>query len=63
MEYKVIEAMGEALNLQEEVNRHIRDGWVPLGGIAVGYSSASNLWWFYQAMIKEPGAPADRPRE
>lgn len=63
MEYKVIEATGRALNLQEEVNRHIQDGWVPLGGVAVGYSSVSNYWWFYQAMIKEPGATADRPRK
>ena len=62
MEYKVIEA-NKALDLQEEVNRHIQDGWVPLGGVAVVFSSTSNYWWFYQAMIKEPGTTADLPRK
>jgi hypothetical protein len=63
MEYKVVEASGKVLNLQEEVYRHIGDGWVPLGGVAVAFSSVSNLWWYYQAMIKEPVARADRPRQ
>jgi hypothetical protein len=63
MKYKVIEANGEAINLQEEVNRHIRDGWVPIGGVAVGYSPQSYNWWFYQAMIKDPAAAAERPGE
>jgi hypothetical protein len=62
MEYKVIEA-NKALDLQEEVNRHLQDGWVPLGGVAVVFSSASNYWWFYQAMVQGPGATADRPRK
>ena len=62
MEYKVIEA-NKALDLQEEVNRLIQDGWVPLGGVAVVFSSTSNYWWFYQAMVTGPGATADRPRK
>ena len=62
MEYKVIEA-NKALDLQEEVNRLIQDGWVPLGGVAVVFSSTSNYWWFYQGMVKGPGATADRPRK
>jgi hypothetical protein len=61
MQYKVIEAKDKAANLQEEVNRQIREGWVPVGGIAVGYSSQSYNWWFYQAMIKESDAAADIP--
>ena len=63
MEYKVIEAKDEALNLEEEVNRRIQDGWVPVGGVAVGYSPQSYYWWFSQAMIKEADSPVDRPRE
>jgi hypothetical protein len=63
MEYKVIEAKGEASNLQEDVNRHIEHGWVPVGGVAVAYSPQSGNWWFYQAMFREPVAAADRPRE
>jgi hypothetical protein len=60
MEYKVIEA-NKALDLQEEVNRHIQEGWIPLGGVAVVHASTSNYWSFYQAMIKD-GARAHRPR-
>jgi hypothetical protein len=62
MEYKVLEA-NKARDLQEEVNRSIQDGWTPLGGVAVVYSSTSNYWWFYQAMVKGPGATAGRPRK
>jgi hypothetical protein len=63
LRYKIIEARGEALNLQEQVNRHIGGGWVPLGGVAVAYSPQSGSWWFYQAMIKEPAAATERPNE
>jgi hypothetical protein len=61
VQYKVIEAKDEALNLQENVNRHIEDGWVPVGGVAVGYSPQSYNWWFYQAMIKETDSAPDSP--
>jgi hypothetical protein len=60
MEYKVVEAKDEASKLQEAVNEHIQEGWVPVGGVAVGYSPQSYNWWFYQAMIREPDATADR---
>jgi hypothetical protein len=63
MEYKVIEARDKVLKLEEKVNRHIQDGWVPVGGVTVVYSPGTNYWWFYQAMTKVPDAPADRPRE
>ena len=53
MEYKIIEASDEALALQEEVNRHIQQGWVPAGGVAVAFSSQSGRWWFYQAMTRQ----------
>ena len=56
MEYKIIEAKGDAAELQDEVNRHIEDGWVPVGGMAVACSPQSYNWWYYQAMIRNPGA-------
>jgi hypothetical protein len=62
VEYKVIEASGEVSKLEAEVNRHIQEGWVPVGGIAVVYSPNSGTWWFYQAMVSEPAAQ-DRPPE
>jgi hypothetical protein len=61
MRYKVIEAQGEALNLKEEVNRQIEEGWAPFGGVAVEYSPQSYNRWFYQAMIKDYDRPADLP--
>ena len=51
MEYKVIEAKDEALNLEAEVNRHIQDGWVPVGGVAVGYSPQSYTWFGVHPVI------------
>ena len=44
MDYKVIEANGEAIKLQEEVNRQILEGWQPTGGVAVAYSPDSGNW-------------------
>ena len=60
MEYKIIEAEGEAENLQDAVNRHIKEGWEPVGGVAVAYSPQSLRWWFYQAIAKGPGTAEDR---
>ena len=37
-------------SLIREVNRMIKDGWKPLGGIA---SARESYAYFYQAMIKE----------
>jgi hypothetical protein len=55
MQYKVIEAKGEAADLQDEVNRHIEEGWAPVGGVAVAYSPQTGNWWYYQALVKESG--------
>ena len=56
VEYQVIEAKGEAYKLANAVNEKIQEGWVPVGGIAVGFSATSGNWWFYQAMVRKPGA-------
>jgi len=52
MQYMVIEAKDDAQELDEAVNQQIEEGWEPLGGVAVGYSTDSGNWWFYQAMVK-----------
>jgi hypothetical protein len=41
VEYQLIEAKDLAFALEEEVNRHIQQGWVPAGGVAVAYSPQS----------------------
>ena len=53
MEYKVLEAKDDVLDLQKAVNEQITEGWEPLGGVAVAYSTQSFCWWFYQAMVKD----------
>lgn len=60
MEYKVIEVQQSATHLEQEVNRHLGERWVPLGGVAVIYSPASGVWYFYQALVRYPNAP-DNP--
>jgi hypothetical protein len=52
MEYKILEADGEAQKLEEMVNSHIADGWEPIGGLCVVNSHSLNTWWYYQAMIR-----------
>ena len=60
MRYRVIEAK-DVEGLEQDVNKHIEDGWRPLGGVAVVNSQANTYaWWFYQAMIRpnDPDEPA-----
>jgi hypothetical protein len=59
VEYKVIEAKDTASNLQDQVNRHIEEGWIPTGGLAV---VETHSWWFYQAMIRQPVSAEDDPQ-
>jgi hypothetical protein len=61
MEYHVI--LNQSLFLLESaVNKHLRDGWEPSGGLSVGVSN--NALQFFQAMIRrkkgdgKPGEPA-----
>jgi len=50
MSYHVVEAQS-AVQLQENVQSLIDQGWEPLGGISVA-TYAAGAWWYYQAMIK-----------
>jgi len=59
MEYLIVEAKDKAINLQTAVNQYIQEGWTPIGGVAVEYSTHSRYWWYYQAMIRESDAAAD----
>jgi hypothetical protein len=62
MEYKiVIERAGSAWKtdfgraaeaLAGKVNRAIRDGWEPYGGVAVGKTTAIEVPFLMQAMVK-----------
>jgi hypothetical protein len=53
MEYKIIETKRSAQKLEEAVNHYIQEGWEPMGGVAVGYSTDSTNWWYYQAMVRK----------
>jgi hypothetical protein len=53
MEYKVIEVTDDAQTLQEAVNEHIQKGWEPQGGVAIYYSTNSNTWRYYQAIVRK----------
>ena len=55
MEYKIVEAKDSAQALEAAVRQHLEEGWLPLGGVAVGYSSDSVTWWYYQAMVRRAG--------
>lgn len=57
MEYMVVEVIGDVNELVAKVNNHIKQGWKPLGGIAVDIPDTSEMAGsddcFYQAMIKD----------
>src|SRR5262249_53332663 len=57
-EYRITE--GESVQqLEMHVNRYMQDGWIPIGGVAIGYESKDERgkydksWWYSQAMIRE----------
>ena len=46
MQYKILSTDGNPASLSAEVNRHIKDGWIPQGGVCITER------YSYQAMIK-----------
>jgi len=49
MKYLVVEAQS-AEELQQKVQEFMKEGWEPLGGLAVANNGSLN-WWYYQAML------------
>ncbi len=58
MEYMIVEAKDDAINLTLIVTRLIAEGWIPLGGVAVSCSPKTGISWFHQAMTRPPNRPA-----
>jgi hypothetical protein len=58
MEYMIVEAKDDAINLTLIVTGLIAEGWMPLGGVAVSCSSTTGISRFYQAMTRQPDRPA-----
>jgi len=50
MEYKIVIAT-QSFYLEEEINKLIKDGWVPQGGVIY----LPEIW--YQAMIRKLNTP------
>lgn len=51
MEYRIVEGAQVMQKFIDEVNKLMKEGWRPQGGIAV--IDNENAWYYYQAMIKE----------
>ena len=60
--YKILEAfsygdqLSAANKLAEKVNDHINNGWIPQGGIVIGYHNVGgqqHYWYAMQAMVKD----------
>jgi len=51
MEYRILEGRWSS-DLEDKVNRLIKDGWIPKGGVAVTLDEYDSET-FYQVMIKE----------
>ena len=52
MEYDVVRNESSMYGLVFEVNKRIRDGWEPQGGICMEYDKDLRVKSYYQAMIK-----------
>ncbi|WP_167512656.1 DUF1737 domain-containing protein [Oceanidesulfovibrio marinus] len=54
MKYKIIKASSDH-ELEEEVRKHLMDGWRPLGGVSIVQAEMafSKVLKFYQAVEKE----------
>jgi hypothetical protein len=51
MEYIVVDARGP-VGLSKEVNKLIKEGWVPQGGVSNTSKDSGSPEYFYQAMIR-----------
>ena len=51
MEYKIIEDTSK-IRFEESVNKYIKSGWIPVGGVAIKTSEYGNVY-YCQAMIKQ----------
>lgn len=52
MEYKLVEMKTESpTEFSAEVNKEIRNGWVPLGGVRIFISSETS-WYYIQTMTR-----------
>ena len=71
--YKVLEAfsyndqLAAANALSEKVNMHINNGWIPQGGIVIGFheNGRQSYWYAMQAMVMsgERKKPLKSPHE
>ena len=50
-EYKLVKAYNQ-MDIENHVNENIKEGWIPIGGVAVYLNSSHNVEIFYQAMVK-----------
>jgi len=51
MEYKVCET-NTIDTLHNQIKVYIRDGWRPVGGVAVVFLAESDEWRYFQAMTR-----------
>jgi hypothetical protein len=51
MKYRIVYARNIEKTLEEQVNKLIKQGWRPQGGVFV--VGSPNGWHYWQAMIKE----------
>lgn len=51
MEYKLIKEISQ-MNLEEDVNNHLKQGWSLQGGISVSKGDSISGLYYYQALVK-----------
>ncbi len=49
MEYKIVWSPS-VIQLEKDVKNHIKEGWIPIGGVSVSDGNSGKIW--VQALIK-----------
>ncbi len=52
MEYRIV-SMESYVCLEQFINKLIKSGWQPIGGVGIKYNPTTNDTMFFQSMIKD----------
>ena len=52
LEYKIVKEWPEN-KLEEKVSKFIKEGWLPLGGVAAAANDGGSIHGYVQAIIRE----------
>jgi hypothetical protein len=46
--------IGACMDMEREVNKHLKEGWKLIGGVSITVNDTGNIHFFAQAIYREP---------